>query len=302
MSRNYGLGTRSMGDAGRIAMQNTNSSLSTISDVGTRFQQFAEFAKENGIGRMERVTSELVIEYGKGLADRVDGEEIKPATAQNLLSAVNSVMKSATDGAWRTVSPTKDCSIANRDNVRSESTVTREHSTPAIASLSERQAAIAGMCRELGLRSKEACLINAKTALNQAISKGKIIVVDGTKGGRSRQVPIHSNRQIQALKEAAIVQDKDRSMIPPEQSWKQFQAGELRDARESLQAATGHGLHELRSAYACERYTAITGHEAPCNGGQIADKSKDLEARQQIASELGHGRIDVTTSYLGGRS
>jgi hypothetical protein len=95
--------------------------------------------------------------------------------------------------------------------------------------------------------------------------------------------------------------------MPPDQNWKEWREGGLRDARESIQNATGGnatggGLHELRASYASERYEAMTGHSAPCNGGKIEDKQIDCDSRMQIAQELGHGRIDVVSEYIGGRS
>jgi hypothetical protein len=45
----------------------------------------------------------------------------------------------------------------------------------------------------------------------------------------------------------------------------------------------------------------LTGWAAPVAGGEIADRDADREAREQIAEELGHGRIDVVSEYIGGR-
>ena len=83
---------------------------------------------------------------------------------------------------------------------------------------------------------------------------------------------------------------------------RKWREGELREARELVQAATGGGLHDLRAAYACARYQHLTGHAAPCTGAAIQDKDRDAAARLAISEELGHGRADVTSEYLGGRS
>ncbi|MNW18980.1 hypothetical protein D3C71_2187740 [compost metagenome] len=57
-------------------------------------------------------------------------------------------------------------------------------------------------------------------------------------------------------------------------------------------------------AYACERYEQITHHPAPINGGHCyqLDRRLDQDARAQISYELGHGRIDVVSVYIGGQS
>ena len=50
----------------------------------------------------------------------------------------------------------------------------------------------------------------------------------------------------------------------------------------------GFNLHAVRHAVAQERYAEL-----------IANGKSDREARQEVSSELGHGRINVTKVYLG---
>ena len=306
MSRNYGWGQRDMQDAGRIALQASGASFESVATHTQRFGEFRDFCKENGIGRMERVTPELVREYGQIQADRVDAGEISPAYAQNLVSSVNSVMKAATRNEWRSVSPTKECNIPARNNVRTTPTVGRENAERGVQALREqgleRQAAMVALARDLGLRAKEASLFDAKTALQQAENQGKISITDGTKGGRERELTIQNERQLETLRTAAAVQGDGRGVMPADKNWVQWQRGGLKEGREALQNAVGcRGYHELRAEYACQRYGALTGNVSPCNGGTITDRQADLEARQTIAEELGHGRVDVLVSYIGGR-
>ena len=75
-------------------------------------------------------------------------------------------------------------------------------------------------------------------------------------------------------------------------------------SREKLfEALKSHGLnnrHDLRAAYACERYQAITGVVAPVMEGQrLCPKRVDREAREVIVGELGHNRMDVVAAYIG---
>jgi len=74
--------------------------------------------------------------------------------------------------------------------------------------------------------------------------------------------------------------------------------------RETLHKQELKGFHELRAAYACERYEQLTGYAAPINGGHcyLIDRNLDQQARQQISLELGHNRIDVVSAYIGGRA
>lgn len=303
MSRNYGLGSRDMTRAASVLLNQDRTSghisFSTVSNVLERFDKFKEFAKENGVGRFELVDRELVQQYAQALKE----SSYSASYQQNLLSSVNSVMSRVLEHAgqrWQSVSSRAE-GLQQRCFVRAEQTATREQSNAAIQSMSPRAAAVAELARELGLRSKEASLLNNHTALKQAENHQSVTIIDGTKGGRSREVPITDKRQIEALRNAATIQSTDRSVIPADQNWNQFRNGELNDNRNAMQENGVKGYHDLRSAYAADRYQQITGHSAPTNGGQIADKNVDKSAREQISAELGHGRIDVVSEYVGGR-
>ncbi len=311
MSRNFGLGSRDMGTAGQYALNNSARdgavSFSTAATNGDRWQSFADWAKDEGVKKMENVSPELVQQYGQELAERVASGDMAPATAQNYVSAVNSVMSIATKGEWQSVSPTKACGIEQRSAVREDAPGSLDRAAygraveAVRAEVGERAGAVVELARELGLRSKEASLLDARAALAEAQERGQVTISDGTKGGREREVPITSEGQIQALVRAAQAQDGARAVMPPGENWQSWREGQLRDARELVQAATGGGLHDLRAAYACERYEALTGHAAPCAGGEISDRDRDASARLAVAEELGHGRADVTAEYLGGR-
>ena len=312
MSRNFGLGQRDMAKAGQVALENSAKSgavsFSTAATNGERWNSFTAWAKENDVKKMEDVTQELVREYGRDLAEKVTAGEMAAATAQNYVSAVNSVMALATQGGWKSVSPTKDCGIDQRSAIREDAPGALDRSAYGRAieavreQMGERAAAVVELARELGLRSKEASLLDARAALAEASARGTVTVTEGSKGGREREVPITSPGQVQALERAAQAQGDARAVMPPNENWQSWREGQLRDARELVQAATGGGLHDLRSAHACERYEQLTGHAAPCAGGEIHDRAADLAARLEISAELGHGRVDVASEYLGGRS
>jgi hypothetical protein len=46
----------------------------------------------------------------------------------------------------------------------------------------------------------------------------------------------------------------------------------VRPARDILHEHGLKGFHELRAAYACERYEQLTGFPAPVNGGRVIEK------------------------------
>lgn len=303
MSRNFGLGNRDMTRAAGIALNRDREagqiSYSTVANTLQRFDKFKDYAKENGVGKFERVDRALVQQYAQNLRE----SGYSASYQQNLLSAVNSVMSRVSEHggrSWESVSARAE-GLQQRSFVRTEQTASREQSSAAIQAMSPRAAAVAELARELGLRSKEASLLNNHNALRQAETRGSVTIVDGTKGGRLREIPITNQRQVDALRNAATVQGSGRSIIPTGQNWNQFRNGELNDNRSSLQAQGVRGYHELRSAYAADRYEQLTGHAAPANGGSIFDRNLDKVAREQISSELGHGRIDVVSEYIGGR-
>lgn len=191
MSRNYGLGSRNIASAARIALdraaQRGELSFSSVATLSERFTQFADAARAQGIGRMERISPELVQAYGQQLAAQVERGELSPAYAQNLVSAINTVMHQVCD--WSSVSPTKACGIAQRCAVRDTPPlgVDRNVLERGLEQLRGddqlRAAAVADLARELGLRSKEAALLNAHKALQDARERGLVTIVDGTKGG-----------------------------------------------------------------------------------------------------------------------
>jgi hypothetical protein len=155
---------------------------------------------------------------------------------------------------------------------------------------------------------REAILADLPRLKREAKHYGKINIQDGTKGGRSgASAPrwIQVNDQIrEALRYAEQVSPNgSRNLLEPNESYLDFQRRVVRRARDILHTHNLKGFHELRAAYACERYEQITCHLAPINGGRCSqlDLQLDREARSQISYELGHGRIDVVSAYIGGR-
>lgn len=302
---NYSLGSREMGKAGRFACNAAARagamSFASAATIGDRWQAFADWARDEGVKWMEDVDRDLVQAYGAELAEQVAAGEMTAAYAQNLVSAVNTVMTLATRGAWESVSPTRDCGIEQRSTAREEApgALDREAYGRAVDAVreqvGERAAAVVELCRELGLRSKEASLIDAREALREALSEGRISIYNGTKGGREREIPIVSDRQLEAIQRAAEAQGSDRSMVPADQTWREWREGALRDARDIVKEHTGGGLHDLRAVYAIERYGALSGRAAPVLGGEGIDRGAAL----QVAEELGHGRWEVVHEYIG---
>lgn len=304
MAKNFGLGSRDMSKAGQFAINNAVATgsvgFSHAAEVGRNFAKFAEFAKGNGVKQMEYITRDLVKNYGQQLAQEVKAGKISSGHAQNQLSSVNSVMREATNDRWQSVRSVKDCNTQTRSDIRTKAPTgrNREQFNNASQALGEREKAVVVLARELGLRAKEASLLNANAALREASARGVVTIRDGTKNGRGREITLTSTRQTAALQQAALAQGNARAVMPADKNWKQWKENGLRSIRETLQSCGISRLHDLRSSYACERYQKISGYKAPVLGGN-APRAADRAARMQIARELGHNRIDITNSYVG---
>ncbi len=154
-----------------------------------------------------------------------------------------------------------------------------------------------------GLRREESMKFQPEFALDgQWIDNAKYIVLKPTwtKGKRGRTIPISNENQRKELRKAyALAQKNGGSMIPKEKSYKTHVA-----SFERVTSALGVGqTHGLRHGYAQTRYRELMGFDCPAVGGSrslTADEmAKDKEIRMLISQELGHGRIGVTSIYLG---
>ena len=232
---------------------------------------------------------------------------MKVAYAQNLLSTVNVVMEAMRKDKALTVKPAQW--VGQRSSVRTTVPVTLEQSRTdkSFHQLrehgQERTLHIALLARTFGLRFKEASLLNAKQALKQAERFGRINITQGTKGGRgkgvNRWVPVNQD-QAGLLKEAAQLQGKADNLIPPDNTYIQWRDHAYYQWR-AVNNDTGiKGFHDMRAAYACERYLELTGCPAPVvTGVRQAGKTLDTQARVILSQELGHNRLDVIAAYIG---
>lgn len=307
-NRNFGYG-KQMSYAGKNSLKESyGDKFGTVAAHAARWSQACDYFKgEEGIRDVKDITVDTLEKYGEVLAEKVAEGEIQVSYAQNLLSTCNVTLSCLRGDDEIKVSPSS--LVGERDNVRTEAPagLDRESVQAAADQLREaghdRTASILEIARDLGLRLREASQLNCAKALQQAEKTGIIKVTEGTKGGRgkyiAREVPV-SERGLTSLRTAASVQGRGNNLIPANSNRSQFLSSVHNQWR---QVRTQFGLrriHDLRSAYACSRYKEITGKHAPAvAGARQADKSTDKNARVVIAQELGHGRTDVTSSYLG---
>jgi site-specific recombinase XerD len=311
-TRNFGIGTRDLLRAGKLWSHASAKAFATRGTLAERWTVFANWLRATQrITKMEAVMPEHLIQYGDHLKARINQGDLRPSTAQLYVSAVNTVMKLATQGEWRSVSPTRDCGIPRRNYLpeHSRAMLAFQHDT-LVARVDERIGTLLNLQRTLGLRFKESALLDARRTLRQAVREGRVTVSSGTKGGRQREIPV-SSEALKALEAAAVIQH-GRSLVPDDdRSYVDF-----RSECYALAQKHGFNFHAERHHYAQQRYQALTGVPAPVTTDvprrdwlefmaeflQVeasAAEAIDREARQILSKELGHNRPEVTNVYIG---
>ena len=317
--RNFGYG-RQLSYAGPQALRDLfgGGHYGTVKAHSDRWQAFVRWCRSDDGPRLNdarQIDRQILSDYAAHLRHLVERGDLAIATAQNRLSSVNRTMAALRGDQYVKVpSPSKALEMQrttirttvpqgqDREHVQRIVDVLYEHQKP-------RAAAIAQLARATGMRLREAILADLPRLKREAKQFGKINIQDGTKGGRSgasapRWITVDDHIR-DALKFADQVSpDGSRNLLAPNESYLDFQKRIVRPARDTLHANNLKGFHELRAAYACERYEQITQHPAPINGGSCyqLDRRLDQAARDQISYELGHGRIDVVSAYIGGRA
>jgi|JI10StandDraft_1071094.scaffolds.fasta_scaffold02293_8 integrase len=156
------------------------------------------------------------------------------------------------------------------------------------------------LMHEFGLRLREAILLRPLIAhLGEYLR-----VEEGTKGGRTRVVPIRYESQLEVLRIATEVsRSLPKGRLVPAGS--NFDTARNRfyyvmkqcGITKAQLGVTGHGL---RHEYANDLYEEISGQKSVVRGAsEILDRARDKDARRQVTNDLGHVRLDVTAAYTG---
>ncbi len=317
--RNFGYG-RQLSYAGPQALKDMfgGGHYGTVKAHCDRWQAFVKWCRSEqgpGINDARQIDRKVLADYAEYLRDMVGRGDLAVSTAQNRLSSVNRTMAALRgDQCVKLPSPSKALGM-QRTGVRHSvpQGQEREQVKQIVHALCGqhqlRAAAIVLLARATGMRLREAILADLPRLSREANDLGRINIQDGTKGGRAgasapRWITVNDHVR-EALGFAQQVSPAgSRNLIAPHESYLNLLHEISRPARAILHAHNLRGFHELRAAYACERYEQITQHCAPVSGGEgcLVDRRLDREARRQISYELGHGRIDVVAAYIGGRT
>jgi hypothetical protein len=317
--RNFGYG-RQLSYAGPQALRDLfgGGHYGTVKAHSDRWQAFVRWCRSEdgpGFNDARQIDRQTLLDYVGHLRQQVEHGELAIATAQNRLSSVNRTMAALRGDQYvKVVSPSKALGM-QRTSVRRSvpQGQDREHVKRVVDVLcghqQSRAAAMAQLARATGMRLREAILADLPRLQREAKQLGRINIQDGTKGGRSgvsapRWITVDEHIRDALAFALQVSPDGSRNLLALHESYRDFQQRSVRPAREILHTHNLKGFHELRAAFACERYEQITQHPAPINGGSCyqLDRHLDQEARVQISYGLGHGRIDVVSAYIGDRA
>ncbi|MCP6697368.1 integrase domain-containing protein [Pseudomonas donghuensis] len=317
--RNFGYG-RQLSYAGPQALKDMfgGGHYGTVKAHCDRWLAFVKWCRSEqgpGINDARQIDRKVLADYAAYLRDMIGRGDLAVSTAHNRLSSVNRTMAALRGDQYvKLPSPSKALGM-QRTGVR--------HSVPqgqdreqvkqivdALCSLHQlRAAAIILLARATGMRLREAILADLPRLSREAEHLGKINIQDGTKGGRAgasapRWITVneHISRALEFAEQVSPA--GSHNLIAPSESYRSVLQEVVRPARGILHRHNLKGFHELRAAFACERFEQITQHPAPINGKECRqiDRRLDRDARWQISYELGHGRIDVVAAYIGGRA
>lgn len=317
--RNFGYG-RQLSYAGPQALKDmfAGGHYGTVKAHCDRWLAFVKWCRSKqgpGINDARHIDRKVLADYAAYLRDVVRRGDLAVSTAQNRLSSVNRTMAALRGDQYvKLTSPSKALGM-QRSGIRQSvpQGQDREQVKQIVAALCSqhqlRAAAIVLLARATGIRLREAILADLPRLSREANNLGRINIQDGTKGGRAgssapRWIAVDDHVRGALGFARQVSPAGSRNLIAPDERYLKLLQQIIRPARDILHTHNLKGFHELRAAYACERYEQITQHRAPINGGQCwqVDKTLDREARRQISCELGHSRIDVVAAYIGGRA
>lgn len=171
-----------------------------------------------------------------------------------------------------------------------------------VAEVEKRVALQLELCLAFGLRVWEAMSLRPAAA-----HEGDFVFVrDGTKGDRSRIVPIEDEVQRDVMTRAKAMSDKTSGFLG--------QRGNSEEQRKSrfyyvlkkcgiTLAQDGVTAHGLRHQYMHECFRRLVGIEPPVRGGDLSQVDKDElhVVSQKLMERAGHTRVTIGASYYGSR-
>jgi len=278
----------------QLCQHHQDGSFATQQDRGRTFSMAADQLYEMGYDRL--TLGGLKPKHMEALAAHWQDEGLSTGTLKNRMAQLRWLAEKI--GKQNIVARSNEAyGIADRVYVTNVSKA-RELTNEQLSRVTDPHCAISLQLQAaFGLRREGSLKIQPDYA-----DRGDVLSLKASwcKGGRPREIPIRTDEQRQLL-DAAKALANGGSLIPPDQSYK----AHLRQFRTQCEQAGIHKVHGHRHDYAQQRYRELTGWACPACGGPTArqlnteQKRIDKEARLTISAELGHGRAQITSVYLG---
>jgi integrase len=225
--------------------------------------------------------------------------ELKPGTIKNRLSWMR---RWAAECGKAGMIPASNAALGIENRTQFKGNRAKFLSPAELATVEDERVRLALRLQQaFGLRREEA--LKFRVAMADKHHGGRIELLPAwCKGGRGRTIPLSHPGQRALLEEVHRVCGKG-SLIPDEWSYRQA----VKHYDNTTHRAGLKNLHGLRHWHAQFRYRRLTGLDAPAAGGPTEDRMTADQvrvtraARMEISRELGHGRMDVTDTYLGRR-
>jgi integrase len=148
-----------------------------------------------------------------------------------------------------------------------------------------------------GLRVEESFMLRPAEAVRDP---RLLSVTRGTKGGRSREVPIEAKLEI-LLEAARLENGLTGSTVPADRTLRQWRDWYyyVLEKHGVTKAGLGVTSHGLRHAYLQTLYERVSGVPAPVKGSdERPDVERHKEAMRQVVEAAGHSRRTKANAYL----
>jgi site-specific recombinase XerD len=244
-----------------------------------------------GVRGLKQIDSQVIEAYVSTLQDRVQEGSLFRHTAETYVSALNRVIEYTNthlNKNLQTVSQ-KEFQLSRGSFEYKDRSVDKSTHDAFLSFLSSQNNDIKAQAlthsvelqREFGLRLRESLAIKQET-IREALRTNVLHLTgqDGTKNSRSRDIPVKTEKQIEALKSALNFQKENnlKSLAPTTHLREQYSfAKNTQDAFNKSNNDYFH-YHGERHAYAQQR---------------IEEGASKIE----VSRELGHNRQEVTRVY-----
>ena len=155
-----------------------------------------------------------------------------------------------------------------------------------------------------GLRVAEASKLRIALRLKESLQKATLVVDEGAKNGRRRELPLESWQQLDVLVDAlALVDGPHGSLIPFGKNWSNWRHHFYRQMHKIGLKREGENVlgltpHSFRHENLNELFYQVTGQPSPIQGGKDFDPMLYQQAMEEVTRRAGHNDRFKSGAYL----